>query len=129
MKVVQGLVDGRDLTEQRGTPRSNSDHSIKHRRSRAVSDEVAARLDRSRDSLKMGGTVATVLHLLRGFFLRLRIDVGNLFRLPWGGSRRRWRLAMVRQFVPSLASTSASSSAPPVKMKAPKGAVVFSDPS
>jgi hypothetical protein len=28
-----------------------------------------------------------------------------------------------------LASTSASSGAPPVKMKAPKGAVVFSDPS
>jgi hypothetical protein len=36
---------------------------------------------------------------------------------------------MVRRFRPSLASMSASSGAPPAKMKAPKGAAVFNDPS
>jgi hypothetical protein len=36
---------------------------------------------------------------------------------------------MVRWFHPSLASTLTSSDAPPVKMKAPKGAAVFNDPS
>jgi hypothetical protein len=35
---------------------------------------------------------------------------------------------MVRQFGWLRASTPASSSAPPVKMKAPKGAAVFGDP-
>jgi hypothetical protein len=36
---------------------------------------------------------------------------------------------MVRRLGPSLALVSASSGAPPVKMKAPKGAAVFGDPS
>jgi hypothetical protein len=45
------------------------------------------------------------------------------------GSGRRWRLATARRFGPSLASMSASSGAPLVKMKAPKGAVVFGNPS
>jgi hypothetical protein len=34
----------------------------------------------------------------------------------------------VRRFGPSLASTSASSGAPPMNMKAPKGPAVFGDP-
>jgi hypothetical protein len=56
-------------------------------------------------------------------------DAGNSFYSPWDGNGRWWRLATVRQFSPSLASMSASSGAPPGKMKAPKGAVVFDDPS
>jgi hypothetical protein len=40
-----------------------------------------------------------------------------------------WGRATARGFGPSLASMSASFGAPPVKMKAPKGAVVFGDPS
>jgi hypothetical protein len=38
-------------------------------------------------------------------------------------------VATARRFGPSLALMSASSGAPPVKMKAPKGASVFDDPS
>jgi hypothetical protein len=33
-------------------------------------------------SLEMGGTVATVLHSLRGFLLRLQNDAGNSFHQP-----------------------------------------------
>jgi hypothetical protein len=63
------------------------------------------------------------------FYLRQCRDVGNSFSSPWDGSGRRWRLAMARKFGWLRASTPASSGAPPVKMKAPKGAVVFGDPS
>jgi hypothetical protein len=55
--------------------------------------------------------------------------VGNSIRSPWDGSGRRWRLATARRFGWLRASTLASSSALPVKMKAPKGAAVFGDPS
>jgi hypothetical protein len=94
-----------------------------------VSIEVATHPSHGGGSPKMGGMVATVLHLLRGFFLWLQIDAGNLFRLPWGGSGRRWWLVIVRRLDPSLASTSVSSGAPSAKMKAQKGEVVFDDPS
>jgi hypothetical protein len=40
-----------------------------------------------------------------------------------------WRWATARGFGPSLASMSARFGAPLVKMKAPKGVVVFGDPS
>jgi hypothetical protein len=69
MKAVQGLIDGQNLTERRGTPRSNLDRSIKHGWSRAVSAEVAVQAAAGRPghgggSSKMGGMVATVLHFL-----------------------------------------------------------------
>jgi hypothetical protein len=65
----------------------------------------------------------------QGFHLRHRGDVGNSIRSPWDGSGRRWWLATVRRFGWLQASTPACSVAPPVKVKAPKGAAVFGDPS
>jgi hypothetical protein len=53
----------------------------------------------------------------------------NSFSLPWGGGELRWRLATARRFGPSSASVSGVSGAPPAKMKAPKGAAIFGDPS
>jgi hypothetical protein len=75
--------------------RPNPDHSIKHGRSRAVSAEVVVQPavvcpGRGGGSPKMGDTVAMVLHLPRGFFLRLQINAGYSFPLPWGGGRQRW---------------------------------------
>jgi hypothetical protein len=55
--------------------------------------------------------------------------MGNSIHSPWDGNRRQWRLVTTRRFGWLQVSTPASSAAPPVKMKAPKGAVLFGDPS
>jgi hypothetical protein len=52
--------------------------------------------------------------------------VGISVRSPWDGSGR---LTTARRFIRLRASTPASSVARPVKMKAPKGAAIFGDPS
>jgi hypothetical protein len=81
--------------------------------------------------LKRGMTItgAPVHQNRQGFHLRHRGDTRNSIHLPWDGSEWWWWLVTVRQFGWLWASTPASSSAPPVKMKAPKGAAVFGDPS
>jgi hypothetical protein len=53
--------------------------------------------------------------------------VANLFCSPLNDGGQQWWLALARRFGPSLAFMSVIFGAPPVKMKAPKGASVFGE--
>jgi hypothetical protein len=88
-----------------------------------------ARPARGGGSLESAITSASVHQTQQGFHLWHRDDVGNSIRQPWNGSGGWWWLVTVRRFGRLWVSMPASSGAPPLKVMAPKGAAVFSDPS
>jgi hypothetical protein len=63
-------------------------------------------------SPKMGGTVAMVLHSLRGFFLRLRNDVGNSFHYPWTAESGYTKWVVVAFLTPTCPTVGNSSGQP-----------------
>jgi hypothetical protein len=52
-------------------------------------------------SPELGGTAATMLHLLQGFFLRIQNDMWNLFYNPWAAETGYTKWAMAVFFTPT----------------------------